>query len=65
MLGRDENEAGYQPFLVQGRARKFVVLSGGSGAGESSLLSELGRRGFPVYEEPGRQVVKKQLLHRR
>jgi hypothetical protein len=61
MLGGNETEAGYQPSLVQGKAHKFVVLSGCSGAGKSSLLSELGRRGFPIYEEPGRQVVKEQL----
>ena len=61
MLGGNETEADYQPSLVQGRADKFVVLSGCSGAGKSSLLAELGRRGFPIYEEPGRQVVKEQL----
>ena len=61
MLGGNEIEAEYQPALVQGKAHKFVVLSGCSGAGKSSLLSELGRRGFPIYEEPGRQVVKEQL----
>jgi predicted ATPase len=61
MLGGNETEAGYQPALVQGKAHKFVVLSGCSGAGKSSLLSELGRRGFAIYEEPGRQVVKEQL----
>ena len=55
MLGGNETEAEYQPALVQGKAYKFVVLSGCSGAGKSSLLSELGRRGFPIYEEPGRQ----------
>ena len=61
MPGGNETEAGYQPSLVQGKAHKFVVLSGCSGAGKSSLLDELGRRGFPIYEEPGRQVVKEQL----
>jgi predicted ATPase len=61
MISGNETEAEYQPSLVQGKAHKFVVLSGCSGAGKSSLLSELGRRGFPIYEEPGRQVVKEQL----
>ena len=61
MLGGNDTEAGYQPSLVHGKAEKFVVLSGCSGAGKSSLLAELGRRGFPIYEEPGRQVVKEQL----
>jgi predicted ATPase len=61
MFGGNEIEAEYQPSLVQGKARNFVVLSGCSGAGKSSLLAELGRRSFPIYEEPGRQVVKEQL----
>jgi predicted ATPase len=61
MFGRNETEAEYQPSLVQGKAHLFVVLSGCSGAGKSSLLAEFGRRGFPIYEEPGRQVVKEQL----
>ena len=61
MLSGNSTEAGYQPSLVQGKAQKFVVLSGCSGAGKSSLLAELGRRHFPIYEEPGRQVVKEQV----
>jgi predicted ATPase len=61
MLGGNETEAEYQPSLVRGNSHLFVVLSGCSGAGKSSLLAELGRRGFPIYEEPGRQVVKEQL----
>ena len=61
MLGGPETKAEYQPSLVQGKARQFVVRSGCSGAGISSLLAKLGRRGFPIYEEPSRQVVKEQL----
>jgi predicted ATPase len=38
----------------------FVVLSGCSGGGKSSLLAELGRRGFRTFAEPGRQIVKEQ-----
>jgi predicted ATPase len=34
------------------------VLSGCSGGGKSTLLEELGRRGFPTFEEPGRQIVR-------
>jgi len=30
---------------------RFVVLSGCSGGGKSTLLSELGRRGYRVVEE--------------
>lgn len=36
---------------------RFVVLSGCSGGGKSSLLAELARRGFATVEEPGRRIV--------
>jgi predicted ATPase len=36
---------------------RFVVLSGCSGGGKSSLLAELGRRGHAIVEEPGRRIV--------
>jgi len=39
----------------------LVVVSGCSGAGKSTLLAELALRGFPVYPERGRQIVKEQL----
>jgi predicted ATPase len=55
-------ELDYAPERVRGKAQQFVVLSGCSGGGKSSLLAELGRRGFATWEEPGRQVVKEQLL---
>jgi predicted ATPase len=55
-------ESDYDPQRVAGRSKKFVVLSGCSGGGKSSLLAELGRRGYATYDEPGRQVVKEQLL---
>ena len=38
-----------------------VVISGCSGGGKSTLLAVLARRGFGVFEEPGRQVVKAEL----
>jgi predicted ATPase len=41
---------------------RYVVLSGCSGGGKSALLEELRRRGHSVVEEPGRRVVKTQLL---
>jgi uncharacterized protein len=56
------SEDRYQPSLVEGRADQFVALTGCSGGGKSSLLAELGRRGFSTYEEPGRQIVKEQLF---
>jgi predicted ATPase len=62
MRSGNNTEAEYQPSLVQGKAHKFVVLSGCSGAGKSSLLAELGRRSFPIYDEPGRQGT---AIHRR
>lgn len=38
----------------------FVIISGCSGGGKSTLLSELQRRGYAVVEEPGRRVVQEQ-----
>lgn len=40
---------------------KFVILSGCSGGGKSTLLDELGARGHAVVAEPGRRVVAGQL----
>ena len=37
-----------------------VVISGCSGGGKSTLLSELVNRGYSVVLEPGRQIVKEQ-----
>ncbi|OYY75627.1 MAG: ATPase [Sphingomonas sp. 28-62-20] len=36
---------------------RFVLLSGCSGGGKSTLLAELARRGFAVVAEPGRRIV--------
>jgi predicted ATPase len=40
---------------------RFVVISGCSGGGKSSLLEELGRCGYATVEEPGRRIVKEEL----
>jgi predicted ATPase len=40
---------------------RFVILSGCSGGGKSTLLAELARRGFATVEEPGRRIVKEEL----
>lgn len=40
---------------------QFVVISGCSGGGKSTLLAELGRRGYGVVEEPGRRIVWEEL----
>jgi predicted ATPase len=57
----DLSEAAYQPALAEKEPERFVVISGCSGGGKSALLAELARRGLPVFEEAGRQVVKEQL----
>jgi predicted ATPase len=38
----------------------FYVITGCSGGGKSTLLSELEQRGYQVFPEPGRQIVKEQ-----
>lgn len=40
---------------------RFVVISGCSGGGKSTLVAELGRRRHAVIEEPGRRIVKEEL----
>jgi predicted ATPase len=39
------------------RMNRFVVVSGCSGGGKSTLLAELERRGYTVVQEPGRRIV--------
>jgi predicted ATPase len=46
---------------VSGKAGpERYILSGCSGGGKSTLLQELRRRGFPTFEEPGRQIVREE-----
>lgn len=40
---------------------RFVVISGCSGGGKSTLLAELRRRGHAVVEEPGRRIVREEM----
>ncbi|MDL2400536.1 AAA family ATPase [Rhizobium mayense] len=40
---------------------RFIVISGCSGGGKSTLLEELRRRGHQVVEEPGRRIVVEEL----
>jgi predicted ATPase len=40
---------------------RFVVLSGCSGGGKSTLLTELRKRGYATVEEPGRRIVREEL----
>lgn len=39
-------------------ADNFVLITGCSGGGKSSLLAELSARGYAVVEEPGRRIVR-------
>jgi predicted ATPase len=38
------------------------VISDCSGGGKSTLLTELGRRGYTTVEEPGRRIVREEML---
>jgi predicted ATPase len=40
---------------------RFVIISGCSGGGKSTLLDELRRRGHAVVEEPGRRIVAREM----
>lgn len=46
---------------VETTADRFILITGCSGGGKSSLLGELARRGFATVEEPGRAIVREQL----
>src|SRR5579862_6811946 len=48
------------PASVASARDYYVVISGCSGGGKSSLLGELSDRGYRVFAEPGRQIVKEQ-----
>jgi predicted ATPase len=55
----NKNEYATNPSRGTG-SRNFHVISGCSGGGKSTLLAELERRGYQVFPEPGRQIVKEQ-----
>ena len=40
---------------------RFVVLSGCSGGGKTTLLAELAARGYHTVEEPGRRIVRQEV----
>ena len=40
---------------------RFVVISGCSGGGKSTLLAEFARRGYSIVEEPGRRIVREEI----
>jgi predicted ATPase len=41
---------------------QLFVVSGCSSGGKSTLLAEMARRGYTVFPEPGRQIVKEELF---
>jgi len=42
-------------------SKKFVLITGCSGGGKSTLLSELSGRGYATVSEPGRRIVAEEL----
>ena len=40
---------------------RYVILSGCSGGGKSTLLEELGARGHAIVPEPGRRIVRDEM----
>jgi predicted ATPase len=53
-------EDSYSPIAVEAARNYYVVISGCSGGGKSSLLRELAGRGYRVFAEPCRQIIKEQ-----
>src|SRR5579872_2042925 len=53
-------EDAYSPAAVAAARDYFVVISGCSGGGKSSLMHELSGRGYRVFAEPCRQIIKEQ-----
>ena len=49
--------------MCRGSTDRFVVISGCSGGGKSTLIAELQRRGYATLEEPGRRIVQDELAH--
>ncbi|MGH3327893.1 MAG: AAA family ATPase [Streptomycetales bacterium] len=41
---------------------RFVVITGGPGAGKTTLIEQLRRRGFSSSDEAGRAIIKNQVL---
>lgn len=50
----------HDPTPAETDTDRFVVLTGCSGGGKSTLLAALARRGFTVAPEAGRQIVREQ-----
>ena len=58
MTEHDYNPSRHQPSVTE----CLVVISGCSSGGKSTLLAEMARRGYQVFPEPGRQIVKESLF---
>lgn len=54
------SENPHDPTPAETDTDRFVVITGCSGGGKSTLLAELARRGFTVVPEAGRQIVREQ-----
>jgi predicted ATPase len=57
---RPVNNIRWQYPLGDNAMDRFVVISGCSGGGKSTLLEELARRGHATVEEPGRRIVREE-----
>ena len=55
---RPVNNVPWRTSLKAKSMNRFVVISGCSGGGKSTLLEELARRGHAVVAEPGRRIVR-------
>ncbi len=45
---------------MRSNSDRYIVISGCSGGGKSTLLAELARRGYTTIEEPGRRIVRQE-----
>lgn len=52
---------GLSHMKIGGKMNKLIVISGCSGGGKSTLISELKKQGYAVIEEVGRKLVKAQI----
>lgn len=53
-------ETDYNPNAATEGRDRFILISGCSAGGKSTLLAALQNRGFKTFQEPGRQIVKEQ-----
>ena len=56
------SDSGYDLTTVRESGSRFFILSGCSGGGKSALVSALGDKGYLVFPEAGRQIVREQLF---